>query len=56
MKAHVFCIFVDIRGVGHKLEVFLEAPYSPVVNTTRDIVLGKFTGCKLMFTNGKNAA
>ena len=33
---------------------FLKVPYSPVINTTRDTVLGKFTGRELVFTTSKN--
>ena len=31
-------------------------PNSPVVYTTCETVLGKFTGCEVVFTAGKNAA
>ena len=55
MKPHVFSIFVVITCEG-QIGKFMEIPYSPVVNTTCDTVLGKFTGGELMFTAGKNAA
>ena len=54
-KAHGFCIFVVIRGEGQSLESLL-APNSPVVYTTGETVLDKFTGCEVVFTAGKNAA
>ena len=34
---------------------FLETPNLPVVNTTCDNVLDKFTGCEAVFMAGKNA-
>ena len=51
-KARVFCIFVVIRGEDQSLE----APNSPVVYTTGETVLDKFTGCEVVFKAGKNAA
>ena len=39
---------LSLEGEGHKWGKFLEVPYSPVVNTTCDIVLGIFIGHELM--------